>query len=204
MQTVLLKRGRQTGTSCGGHSRLAAIKALSEQLVCVRPVEVSNLILDVLALALIMGATDDFPKNRVLHHDARKSSDVGSCRFVIFMGKTVRIGIVGRLEAQSTSIPVHFLQEVLHWLIALQSPLILVERATSTRIDTSSWILLLIALLVLRVIRALFIVFESSCRLKQILAKVLGQGHSGIITRGQHQSVKQIPDGKHITTSELG
>jgi len=78
------------------------------------------------------------------------------------MAQTVRVGVIGRLKTQGARIPIHFLQEVLHRLITLQTALILIEGAASTRVDASRRILLLVALVILGV-RALLVILKASC-----------------------------------------
>lgn len=116
----------------------------------------------------------------------------------------MRVGVVRRLEAQSPSVAIHLLKEVLHRLVRLHSSLVFsVDAACQTRsrcatgVGTSdhctrrvagdvlcTWSLALCTCLAILV---------ASCNFKEVLAKVLGQGYRRIVTTRQHETVKQVP-----------
>lgn len=98
MQGVFLEAAREAGPSCRRNACLASVEAFAEQLVCVRPMEIACLVLNVLSLALVMGPANYLSKDGVLHRDARETSDVCSRRLVIFVTQAVGIGVVRRLE----------------------------------------------------------------------------------------------------------
>jgi len=114
----------------------------------------------------------------------------------------VRIRKVCRLEAESASVSVHLLDEILHRLVGWNAPLIHIvltvvlflvflvlglggflsgffllctDRAASDR-----WSACLPGLTVL------FIIFVPSSNLKQVLSKVLRKAYTGIIATRQH------------------
>jgi hypothetical protein len=160
VEGVFFERGAKAGACRWGHARLTPVEAFAEQLVRVGPVEITNFVLDVLTLALVVSTADDLPENWVLHHDARESAHVRRRRLIVFVAEAVGVGVVRGLEAESTPIPIHFLKEVLHGLVALEATLVLVEGTTRARVDASRRILLLVALVILGV-GALLAIFEA-------------------------------------------
>ena len=75
---------------------------------------------------------DDFSDQWILHHNARELSNVSCSGFVIFVRQSVRVCIVCRLESKCSSVTVHFLQEILHWLIRLHPSLIVISLVVAT------------------------------------------------------------------------
>jgi len=73
--------------------------------------------LEVFADAVVVLLDDDLTHEWVLHHDAGEFADIGSCRLVILVGESMRVGVVSRLEAESSCVTVHLLQEIFHRLV---------------------------------------------------------------------------------------
>lgn len=184
MQRVLFEGTGQAGTGSRGHTCLAAVKALAQQFVSVRPVEVSHFVLDILALALVVRSHHHLAEDWILHRDAAEAPDVGSRRLIVFVGQTVRVRIVGGLEAEGARVAIHFLQEVLHRLVALQAALVLVKGPA--RATVSYRLVLLLGLLLLRIL----VRFEPGRNFKQVLTEMLSQSHGRVIATREHEPVQ--------------
>ena len=117
VQAVLLEGCCQTGASRWCDARFAAIEALAEKFVGVRPMVLTGLVLDVFPRALVVGAHDHFANKGVLHSDAGQLADVGGRALIVLVGKSVGVRIVGRLKSKGARVPVHLLQEILHGLV---------------------------------------------------------------------------------------
>lgn len=88
--------------------------------------EITWLILDVSTHALIVSAINDFAHQGVLHSDAGQFAHISGCGFVVFVGQTVGVRVVGRFQAKGASVSVHFLKEIFHRLIRLKPTLVVI------------------------------------------------------------------------------
>jgi hypothetical protein len=112
---------------------------------------------------------------------------------------------VGALQPQCSGVPVHFLDEVFHWLVRWDPPLVV--RGDGSVIDSTCVLIVILALAVSLSWASLgvyFVVFVPCCDFVEILAKMLSQTDTRIITTRKHQSVEQIPNGKDVTSFESG
>ena len=109
VQRVLLKRGREAWTSRWRDTSLASVKTLAQQLVRVRPMEVTNFVLNVLALALIVSSAHDLAEDRILHHYAGETAHVGCRRLVVLVREPVGVCVICRFQAQGSCVPIHLL-----------------------------------------------------------------------------------------------
>ena len=123
----------------------------------------------------------------------------------------MRVGEVRGLQAESTSIPIHFLNEILHRLVGRDAPLVHIclrgiivfailvlaicsvgaifalgtNGATADAwTSTLSWLAVV-----------LFIIFVSRRHLEQVLPEVLCQAYTCIVATREHEAVQQVPNG---------
>ena len=79
MQAILFKACSQAGTSRWSDTSLQAVKALPEKLICISPLKLSFLVVDVLPPALVTLFIHYFPHYWILHCNASKFPNVIGC-----------------------------------------------------------------------------------------------------------------------------
>jgi hypothetical protein len=118
----------------------------------------------------------NIPHDRILHGHAGQLADLGGCRPIVCVAKSMNIGKVCQLHTEGSGISVHFLDEVLDALIVRENTLLPIGFYT---------MILFTALNVAHNLSGtLFLsrVLISCGNFIKILAKVFGQNSSGIIS----------------------
>ena len=160
---------------------------------------------------------NDLTHQRILHHDACEFADICRRRLVVLVRESVRIRIVGGLEAERTGIPVHFLKEVLHWLIGLHASLVLGIDAADLASDAtdvgagvvgaagygSSCVVVQGRCVWCLVLGTCLAILVASCNFEKVLTEVLGESDSSIVTTGKHKTVQEVPHAEHVARAQL-
>ena len=191
MQTIFFKASRQTWPSSRSHASFKTVETFTEQFVCVGPFEFSFLIIYVLTSAFVTLFIYYFSQHRILHSNASKLTYIICSRFVIFMRKAMRIGIVSGLQSECSSVSVHLLDKILDRLI-WGHPSLIICLGTCGLIRVCSgwlWITLILGCLLLLLIvllLLLFVIFMACSYFKEILPEMFSKAGGCIVTTWKH------------------
>lgn len=191
MQRVFFETSRKAWSGCWSYTSFEPVKAFAEELVGVSPEIFSSFIIDVFTFALVSAFVHNVSNNWILHRDTCQLADICGRWFVIFVRQTMRVGEVSRFKTKSSSVSVHLLDEVFHWLIARDSPLV----------NSSVWSVSTLAVGVLILLSGIsvvcswascrtilvFVVFISGCHLKKVLSKMFSEANTCIVTTREHK-----------------
>ena len=124
MQRILFETCCKARASCWGHSSFKTIKSFSEELICICPEILSCFIVNIFSFTLISALVDDISYYWILHCNTSQFSNVSSSGLIVLMRQPMRISEIGWFKAKGSGISIHLLDEIFHWLITRNSPLV--------------------------------------------------------------------------------